>query len=76
MIQGTEPMFNALPDKTVEMNVIGFWCHCKHYQFMLQLACHFANVVPIIIDPDLSLEDLKIVVTKYELTTLYVSHKN
>jgi hypothetical protein len=37
---------------------------------MLQLACHFANVVPIIIDPDLSLEDLKIVVTKYELTTL------
>jgi len=43
---------------------------------MLQLACHFANVVPIIIDPDLSLEDLKIVVTRYELTTLYVSHKN
>lgn len=58
------------------MNVIGFWCHCKHYQFMLQLACHFANVIPIIIDPDLGFEDLKNIVNKYNLITLFVSHKN
>jgi len=43
---------------------------------MLQMACHFANVVPIIIDPDLSLEDLKDVVNSYTLSTLFVSHKN
>jgi len=29
---------------------------------MLQMACHFANVVPIIIDPDLAIDDLKTIV--------------
>jgi len=43
---------------------------------MLQLACHFANVVPVIIDPDLSIEDLKQIIKTYTLNTLYVSHKN